>query len=105
MGDAEPEIITLSAAPGWWLLPPRRRDDGPWRRMPIACWALVADAQGAPFVAAMVVGMDGQALVFARSGRLTHESEWPRCSCTRPQLEIFDVHWCTRCTGMAGERT
>lgn len=98
--EPDPEIITTSASTGWSILLQRLTDDGPWRRLPIATWALVADAQGSPFVAAMVVGFDGQALTFAPPGTFVHESQWTRCRCSVPALEIIDRRFCTRCAGL-----
>lgn len=93
------EIICTSSSSGWHVLLQRSSDSGPWRRQPVASWALVADAQGSPFVAAMVVGLDGQAVVFADPGRLVHASQWPACECEAPSVERFDRHWCTTCAG------
>lgn len=97
----DPEIITTSSSTGWHLLLHRSRDDGPWRRLPIACWALVADQQGGPFVAALVIGLDGQGLVFAPPGTFMHESQWMRCRCKVPALEIVDRRFCSRCGSIA----
>lgn len=94
------ELITISAAPGWWVLHrPSGTDEGPWRRLPLVAWAMVADG-GAPFIVGQVVAPDGEQVELAPVGRYVHLDQWHECECGAPVRNRYDVDFCEVCAGM-----
>lgn len=93
------ELITISAAPGWWIIT-REGDEGPWRRLPLVAWAMVACPQSAAFVVGQVIAPDGEQVELAPVGRYLHEAQWHRCECGALQRNRFDESFCEACAGM-----
>lgn len=90
------ELITISAAPDWWLL---LGDPGKWSRRPLVAWAMVADG-GAPFTVGMVVGPDGEEVELAEPGTYVHVVEFVACLCERPATSDVDHRFCSHCAGL-----
>jgi len=92
------ELITIAAAPGWYLVTRERPDAGRWHRQPLMGTAMVADG-GQPFIVGLAPGEDFETVELVDEGRYWHSTMFPACRCSKPDLSAVDRAFCHRCAG------
>lgn len=103
---ADPVIVAVSQATGWWVITTRERPDGSiaYRRSRVAAWGTTEDGVVIALVPSTLTRDKGYVLrpPVEHIDRLAADESFDGCDCAQPRIDYIggDETFCVDCAGV-----